>query len=80
MSLKDRSTDELLKQKKKYKFGVWAFAALLILLLFLNEIEQISVSTGRILFLSFTAIILINVLSSQRINKELKRRENTPKS
>ena len=76
MSLQDRSTDELLKKKKKYKFGVWAFAVLLVVLLVL-ELLQISVSSGRILLLSFTAIISINFVTLIRLNKELKRRGNS---
>ena len=75
MSLQDRSKEELLKQKKKYRFGVWVFTALLILTLFLYTIEQLSKSTWQVLFGSFIVISSINSLYLFRINKELKKRE-----
>ena len=76
MSLQDSSIEELQKQKKKTEIGFWFFLLLLILVLVFYFIEQLSASTWRVLFSSFTAIILINALSLMRINKELKRRDD----
>ena len=78
MSLRDRSTEELHKQKKKYRFGVRAFGVLLILMLLLYTIEQISWSTMKVLFVAYFLIALFNVVSEFRINKEIKRRESIP--
>lgn len=76
MSLQDRSTEELLKQKKKYRFGIRAFGVLLILMLLLYTIEQISWSTMKVLFVAYFFIAFINVILEFRTNKELKRRDN----
>jgi len=78
MSLRDRSTEDLLKEKRKNKLGVWGFGALFILTLLLYELDKITYSTWLVLSIVYTLITAINSFSMIRINNELRQRENTP--
>ena len=80
MSLKDRTTDELLKQKKRSKFRVWTYSAFFLVTLLLYEIEQLSKTSWLVISLGFILISGIFSMNHYRINKELKRRESEPES
>jgi hypothetical protein len=75
MSLENRTTDELLKERMKNKWGTRGFLLLFILTLLLYQLDKITQSTWLVLSIVYILITAVNAYSLIRINNELKRRE-----